>query len=206
MRLFFFLLVFANLIFFAWTQGHFGPTDGNREPQRMSQQLHAEKLAIVSSAPLSPANRDDVVCRAIDGLGTAEAEALKAAAAGMEVRVLPLTEPKIYLVAITDLASKTAADRKTAELARFGVTELKTVALPDGRREIVLGSFPAEAAANEFLLGLAKRGVKSARVESREPPVLKARAEVRAPSSILLRQLPQMIAPYAEATVGDCTP
>lgn len=206
MRLFFFLLVLANLIFFAWTQGHFGPTDSSREPQRMTEQLHAEKLGIVGTARRSPASKDEVACRVINGLGMGEAEALSAAASGTEVRVLPLPEQKVHLVAITELANKAAADRKAAELIRFGVTEQKTVALPDGRREIVLGSFPTEAAANEFLLGLTRRGIKSARVESRDLPAPKARVEVRGPSSILLRQLPQLIAPYAEATLSDCAP
>ena len=50
-RLFFFLLVFANLLFFAWAQGHFGATDDNREPQRLAEQLQADKLRIVRSMP-----------------------------------------------------------------------------------------------------------------------------------------------------------
>ena len=33
-RLSFFLLVFANLIFFAWAQGYFSAADPNREPDR----------------------------------------------------------------------------------------------------------------------------------------------------------------------------
>ena len=50
-RLFFFLLVFANLLFFAWAQGYFGRTDENREPQRLAQQLQADKLRIVRTPP-----------------------------------------------------------------------------------------------------------------------------------------------------------
>lgn len=43
----FFLLVFFNLVFFAWAGGYFGVTDEGREPQRVVQQLHPEKLLIV---------------------------------------------------------------------------------------------------------------------------------------------------------------
>ena len=46
-RLFFFLLVLANLLFNAWTQGYFGAPDDSHEPQRLTQQLNAEKLRIV---------------------------------------------------------------------------------------------------------------------------------------------------------------
>jgi hypothetical protein len=205
-RLFFFLLVFANLIFFAWTQGHFGTTDDSREPQRLAQQMHAGKLSIVRATKAPPAKKDEVVCRVINGLGMADAEALKTAvaAADTELKVLPLAGPKQYLVAIIDLPGKAAADKKAAELTRFGITEQTAVALPDGRHEIILGTFQSELAANEFLQGLIKRGIKSARVDSREQPSLKVRVEARAPAAILLRQLPQLIAPYADATLADC--
>jgi hypothetical protein len=49
LRLTFFLLVFANLVFFAWAQGYFGGGDPNREPDRLVQQLQPEKLRIISS-------------------------------------------------------------------------------------------------------------------------------------------------------------
>jgi hypothetical protein len=41
-------------------------------------------------------------------------------------------------------------------------------------------------------------------VDSREQPAPKVRVEARGPAQELLRQLPQLIAPYADATVGDC--
>ena len=78
-RLFFFLLVFANLIFFAWTQGYFGQVDENREPQRLSSQLQADKLRVVGKAQAPAAKKPDMACRIINGLNAAEAEALKAA-------------------------------------------------------------------------------------------------------------------------------
>ena len=208
MRPFFFLLVFANLVFFAWAQGYFGATDESREPERLAQQLQAEKLRILPSAPVAAVQTEAMACQIINGLSTADAGALKSApaAAGTELKLLPPAEPKIHLVAILDLANQAVAERKAAELSRFGVTEQKSVALTDGRHEIILGSFETEAAANEFLQGLTKRGIKSARVDSREPTPPKIRVEARAPASTLLRQLPLLIAPYAEATLSECAP
>ena len=205
-RLFFFLLVFANLLFFAWTQGYFGATDENREPQRLAGQLQADKLRIVRNIQAPNAKKPDLACRVINGLNPTEAESLKSAmkTGGGEATILPPAEPKPHLVVVTDLANKAAAERKAAELTRFGVTEQSSVELEGGRYEIVLGSFAAEAAAREFLQGLVKRGIKSARVDSREQPP-KVRVEVRGPAQELLRQLPQLIAPYANATIGDCS-
>jgi hypothetical protein len=80
-RLFFFLLVLANLLIFAWTQGHFGAIDDGHEPQRLEQQLHPEKLRIVgnAAAPAPTPGKDGRVCRVINGLKLAEAEAFRTA-------------------------------------------------------------------------------------------------------------------------------
>lgn len=214
MRPVFFLLVFANLLFFAWAQGYFGKADDNREPERLGQQLNADKLRIMraggaatASAPVPvPAPAVELACRVINGLAVAEADALKNAvlAAGGEAKALPPADEKLYLVAITELANQAAAEKKAAELGRFGVTEQSSVPLANGRYEIVLGRFPAEAPAREFLLGLMKRGIKSARVEVREQPAARVRLEARAPAAILLQQLPLLIAPYADATLSEC--
>ena len=48
--------------------------------------------------------------------------------------------------------------------------------------------------------------VRGARNEAREQPALKARAEVRGAAASLLSQLPKLIAPYADATLGECGP
>jgi hypothetical protein len=208
MRLFFFLLVLANLLFFAWTQGYFGASDDGHEPERLTQQLHAEKLRLVPDVRAPAAKKDGLACRVISGLNVADAGALKAAveAAGGEAKILPLAEPALYLVVIADLPNKAAADKKAAELTRLGVEGLSSVALEGGRHEIILGNFRVEAAAREFLQGLVKRGIKSARLDKREQPALRAQVQTRAPAATLLPQLPTLIAPYADATVGECAP
>lgn len=208
-RLFFFLLVFANLLFFAWAQGHFGQTDENREPQRLADQLQADKLRIVRTTQATGPKKPVLACRVINGLDPAEAENLKTAmktgGAG-EATILAPVQPKPHLVMISGLPNKAAVDKKIAELGRFGVTEQVTVELEGGGHEIVLGAFATEAEARDFLQGLVKRSIKSARVDSRELPVPKVRIEVRGPAEELLRQLPQLIAPHADATIGDCPP
>jgi hypothetical protein len=208
LRLFFFLLVLANLIFFVWNQGYFGTSDESREPHRLEQQLNAEKLRIVSDARPPAAKVAEVTCRSVNGLTLANAEALSAAvvAGGAEARILPVAEPALHLVVITDLANKAAADKKLAELTRLGVEAPKSVALEGGRHEIVLGSFATEAAARELLQGLAKKGIKSARVDARPQPALKAAVETPGEAATLLQQLPKLIAPYADATLGECGP
>jgi len=206
-RLTFFLLVFANLIFYTWAQGHFGPVDPNREPGRLTAQLQPEKLSVVG-AQLPPAapKPAELACRRIEGLAMAEAESLKAAAlkAGVQAELLPQVDPTSYLVLISDLASDALSARKVAELKRLGVSEMEPVVREDGGREIVLGRFREEAAANEHLAALNKRGVRSARVEARDAPPSSARIELRGTLAGLPQLLPTLIAPFANAALTDC--
>ena len=209
LRISFYLLIFVNLVFYAWSQGYFGAVDENREPQRLTQQLQAEKLRLSPLAPAAAAAATaELACRLVSGLTMAEAETLKAAmaAAKLDAQIQPLAEPRLYLVVIAELANKAAAEKKAAELTRLGITSQETVAVDDGRHEIVLGRFPDEAAARELLAGFTKKGLKSARVDSRDQPPLKAGVEARGPAAGLLQQLPLLIAPFASATVGKCEP
>lgn len=213
LRLIFFLLVFANLVFFAWAQGYFGEANPNREPDRLSQQLQPEKLRLIASEASAPAAAAtttpmaaDLACRIVGGLSMVNAEALKAAvlAAGAEAQLMPQVEPMLHFIVIGELPNVAAAEKKAAELKRFGVVEQETVGLDGGRMEIVLGRLPTEAAAREALSALNKRGIKSARIDSRDQPPAKARVELRGTPDKLLQQLPQLIAPYADASVTEC--
>ncbi|MCF8177583.1 MAG: hypothetical protein K9J74_03665 [Sulfuritalea sp.] len=205
-RLLALLLVFANLIFYAWTQGYLGTFDENREPQRLVQQLQADKLHIVRMDQKSVAARDEMACHVVSGLSLGDAEALKRAVEplGAEATLLPLAEPPVYLVLIEELANKAAADKKAAELKRFGVDEFTIVELESGKQEIVLGSFGAEIAAAKFLDTLEKRRIKSAQLVRRDVPALKARVETRARASVL-KQLSSLIALYSDAKLSVCT-
>ena len=207
LRLTFFLLVFANLIFYAWSQGYLGRVDPNREPERLNTQLQPEKLRILGTPPAAVVPRPvEVSCRRVDGLTMTDAETLKAAVlkAGIGAELMPVVDPTAYLIVIADLASESLARRKVAELKRLGITEHETVVLDDGRREIILGRHADEAAARDGLNALNKRGVRSARVEPRDLPPSSARLELRGSSAAVLQQLPALIAPYANASLSEC--
>ncbi|MBL8481602.1 MAG: SPOR domain-containing protein [Rhodocyclaceae bacterium] len=54
LRIVFLLLLFGNLVFFAWAEGYFGPS-GNDELQSRIQPLNADKLRVVArGAPVTP--------------------------------------------------------------------------------------------------------------------------------------------------------
>jgi len=215
----FLLLVFANLAFYAWAQGYFGETEQGREPQRLTAQLAADKLRIVTAEPAGavagamvgtvagPAMKPEaqVACRLVSGLPLTEADAFKAALAGLSVDIKPVEASSSYWVHIPPQPNKAAADKKAAELKALGIKDFY-IMQDEGANFLALslGLFKSEAAANEFLQGMAKRGVKSARIEARAATPQQARAIVKGAAESLNQRLPPLLEKLPGASVGEC--
>jgi hypothetical protein len=207
----FLLLVFANLAFYAWVQGYFGGIEQGREPQRLTNQLAADKLRIVPAAPAGavagPATKPVAqgACRLVSGIPLAEADAFKVALAGLSVDIKPVEAASSYWVHIPSQPNKAAAEKKAAELKALGIKDFYIV--QDAGANLLalsLGLFKSEAAANEFLQGLVKRGVKSARIEVREATPQLARAIVKGAAESLNQRLPPVLEKLPGASVGEC--
>jgi hypothetical protein len=207
-RALFLLLVFANLGFFAWARGYLGGHEQGREPERLANQIAAEKLAVVTPAAgggdagAKPAKD---ACQLVTGLPLAEADAFKAALAGLEVDIRPVEGATSYWVHIPPLASKPAAEKKAGELRGLGIKDFYIVQ-DDGptHNAISLGLFKSEAAATEFLQGLSKQGVKSARIETRSTAPQSARAIVKGPAEALGTRLTELLAKTPGAAMAPC--
>jgi hypothetical protein len=214
-RALFLLLVFANLGFFAWAQGYFGGQEQGREPQRLASQVAPEKLRIVAATstavtPVTPTAAGapavpPLGCRLVTGLPLSEVDAFKAELVGVSVEVKPAEAATSHWVHIPPQASKAAADKKAAELRALGVTDFYVVQ-DEGpsRNAISLGLFRSEAAASELLQNLAKRGVRSARIEVREAPRRHTQALVKGPSELLDGRLPGLVAKLPGAATTEC--
>lgn len=197
MRIAFFLLVLANLVFFVWAQGYFGGEDAGREPQRLADQLNPGKMTVTVREKAQPVAQ---ACRLVGGLAAGDAEALhKALGAGVALRPV---EEKSWWVSINTLPNKAAADKKAAELKLLGITDFHVLQAEGGTFAVSLGVLDSEAAAAEFLQALGRKGVKSARVEAKAKAP--ARFELRGPADLLAKRLPEAIAGVAGASVADC--
>jgi hypothetical protein len=210
-RALFFFLILANLLFFAWAQGYFGPLADGREPQRLNNQLVPEKLRVVGmETPASELAQTDQNCRLVTGIAVSEAQRLIAQAKERypELRLaLKLNEsPKnVYWVLIPPLGNKLAADKKAAELKKRGIADFSVI--PDEGPDqfaILLGLFNGEPAANDYMRELAKREVKSAKLQVRENPLDKARLEARGPADLLTKQLAELLGGQGAAKTSDC--
>lgn len=207
----FLLLVFANLAFFAWAQGYFGGDESGREPQRLAGQLAADKLRIVAAAPAgdkaAPTPPAAGTCRLVTGLPLAAVDAFKAGLAGpaSSVDIQPAEASSSYWVHIPPLPNKAAAEKKAAELKALGIKDF-SIEQDEGANPLAisLGLFKSEAAANEFLQVLTRRGVKSARIEARQPAQSTARAIVKGSAEFLDRRLPDLLLKLPGATVAEC--
>jgi hypothetical protein len=228
MRAFFLLLVLANLVFFAYAQV---TRENSRTDKELLQlQIAPEKIKLLNAegklpppekrqAPrkgkAAPAPKVATVAPAaclewgiFAGTGVAKAEAalaqLELPAAQIERTV---TDASGYWVHMPPQKTKTEADRKVRELNTLGVTELVMVTDPgEWRYAISLGIFRTDEAAQAFLAGLRKQGVRSAVVARRENFLKQVVFYVREPSPATVARLTltQSEFPGSEIKAGPC--
>jgi hypothetical protein len=208
MRIVFFLLVLANLVFFAWGQGYFGEQTEGREPQRLRDQLQPEKMKVAALSPSSPAATPPAeACRRIEGFAAKDADAFQKTLqdAGLTVESKSAKEAPVFWVNIPSLTNKAMADRKVIELRQLGVTDIQVIQTdPAAGLAISLGIFATEAAATEFLAALNKKGVRSARVETKAKPPAPPRFEVHGDADLIAKRLPDLLAKATGAAAAEC--
>ena len=184
LRLTVLLLVLANAMYFAWSQGLLAPWGiapaQQSEAQRLEQQIKPQSLRILSSDEASrvetapPGARAPQECLQAGPLEEAQIAQLKQVLGpwpdGSWV-LEPGVEPAHWIVYIGKYASAENVSRKKAELRQIGVSfeALTDPALEPG---LSLGGFATEAAARQHMEALSQRGVRSAKV-------LRERAELR---------------------------
>ena len=142
------------------------------------------------------------------GSGVARAEAalaqLELPAAQIERTV---TDASGYWVHMPPQKTKADADRKVRELKTLGVTELVMVTDPaEWRYAISLGIFRTDEAAQAFLAGLRKQGVRTAIVARRDNFLRQVVFYVREPSPATVARLTltQNEFPGSELKAGPC--
>lgn len=207
MRVFVFLLILANLLFLAWTQGYFGATS-NPDAFRVQQQLQPERIVVVArgEAPPEPSKAEvpakppetlagtapKVIgasintCLLLSELPPADAEKLENVLAerffALQLLRTSNAASGSYWVNIAPLGSKQEADSKAAELKKLGVPEFFVVneAGPNNRA-ISLGLFSSRDAALARLEMLRGKSVKSARITERNVKPASVSLELQGP-------------------------
>ncbi|CAB1371060.1 hypothetical protein [Denitratisoma oestradiolicum] len=196
------LLVLANLLFFVWSQGYLGSTTSGREPLRLSAQLVPEKLRLVAPEQLRE------ICRLASGLRTDQGEHLladwKARLPEAIFKLVTLEGAPMYQVAIPGLPSRAVAESKLAEVRALGVrSEVSFVSPSPDQVALIFATFRNEAGAREYLTGLERRGIRSARLLLQHSIATEAQIEIRGPAALQDR-LPDLLAGVSDLTLTEC--
>ena len=177
LRLLVLVLLLANGLFFAWSQGllqayGWAPAP-QTEPHRLNQQVRPEKLRLLSAEDLrrleaqaaAPPPRP-AECLQAGLFNEAQAATLRTALSTFPADSWTLEnglEPARWIVYMGRYVDTEAMNRKRGELRSLNIRfePLVNPALEPG---LSLGSYPTEAAARDALAQLANRGVRTARV------------------------------------------
>jgi len=225
LKFIFWSLVAINAALFAYGKGYLGHFSGNeREPERLLNQLNANKLAIISpekandataaaaSAAASARPAPEVLaCVEIGSFVLADARRFEAQLAPLNLgdrqsrHNLPGNEVSNYIVYMPPQGSKEGADKKAGELRALGVTHY--FIMNDNsplRWGISLGVFKTEGAAQNQLAILMKQGVRTARVAPRMSGSKLLAFQFRDVDTELKTKLEQFRAGYPSAESHAC--
>lgn len=201
-RTIFFLLILVNLFLFAGNRGLLGDHDAGREPERLSAQLHAEKLTVIGRGE----NAVPATCTVLSNL-SAEAAAQVLVAlegSGLVTAVEQSDRLPAYQVLIPALRGAWMADKKIVEIRRLGVMDFQRVPEAEANTfSILFGTFNEESAATEALAVLNAKGIHSARIEPREQSP-GAQIEIKGDKQVVATHLPNLLAAHPEATTAPC--
>jgi hypothetical protein len=185
LKFIFWSLLAVNAALFAYGRGYLGHFSGNeREPERLLNQLNADKLSIITAdkanaasvAATAPAATEakPEACVEIASFVLADARRFEGQLEPLKLgdrqsrHNLPGSEVSSYIVYIPPQGSKEGADKKAGELRALGISNYFIMSDASPLRwGISLGVFKTEGAAQNQLAALMKQGVRTARVAPR---------------------------------------
>lgn len=211
LRTTFFLLVLGSLLLFVWGQGYLGAPGGAGEPERLAAQLQPDKLKIVGrgEAPPKAAEPPREECRALEGLDHDSAGKLVALLSGRDaqLKIAQRTqeEPQSWWVFIPPSPNSAQADKKAAELGKLGIKDFYVVREKGANQfALSLGLFKSEESARDHLAALAKKNVKTARIQLREAAADKSIVEVRGTADQVARAVAELPPEFAGTHATGC--
>jgi hypothetical protein len=167
------LLLLANAVFFAWTQGALDHvlgvrSIGDREPERQNQQVRPGDLVVVSkdSAVAAPAMASQCVEAGPFSPGQISSveQAAATAQAGLTWTRRSVEVPAVWALVMGPYPNREAIDKKVEELKRTRVTFEELTAPANFKLALSLGRYSSQQEADTALAALSTRGIKTARV------------------------------------------
>ena len=218
MRAAFLLLLFANIVLFAWQQGLFGPAvESGREPERLARQIAAEKIRVLTPDQLAALRAAPRVAREgsaglscfefgdFDDASLALVQSkLAALGLGDRLRAKRAGASGWHIVYLPPPATRAEADRIAQDLRGRGIGDLVVMgqnsAMPNA---IVLGSFRDPELARRHQAELARRGIAGVQTTQRAA-VETTRFEIRDVDAVLAQQLAEIQKEFPQTQLGAC--
>ena len=224
MRVLIFLLVLANLLFYAFSHGLFGSEVSNEAANL--QEINPQQVRILSRgeppagdappaaeaaadapepAPVASRQELPAVCLQASALPEGERAALQILIStkfpGFTLQEIPAAAHS-WWVYIPPLADRIKADKKAQELKGLGVADYFIVQEGAQRHAISLGIFSSEKSASDHLVQLRKQGVRSAVMTARPDKNDTPKVRLRGPAE----QLPEFRSALAEIIAAETLP
>lgn len=227
MRLAFFLLLLANIGYFAWS--NFGPGAASDDKQLMEQELNPQAIRLLSSEqvaalaaerlkrvaerakPAAVPRPTVTACLEFGAFNLSDvpraAHALEPLGLGKRLGQRRTDEVATYWVFLPPQSSRQAANRKSAELKRLGVGDFFVVQEDAKFRfAISLGIFKTEEAAKARLAELRTKGVRTAKLEPRETPIQRVYFVIRDVPDALASKLAEIRQGFPGTELKACPP
>ncbi len=178
MKVIVFLLVLANLLFYAMSQGLFGRAD-HPDAGRIDQQIAVDRIRIVSRGEAPAGKTQEVAtklpetCLRWEAMDLGSADRLeifiKENFAQLAIKRQTIAgEGSSWWVFIPPLAGKAEAEKKAAELRQIGISDYFIIQDNGTNRfAISLGLFSSEKGSQDRLAELKAKGVRSAKITIR---------------------------------------
>jgi SPOR domain len=211
MRIVVFLLLFANLTFFAYTKLDAGSGEGIR----LNQQVQADKIKLLTSqevAALGPAKVASLadVCVEFGPFSDVERTQVLADLEPLALGRL-LTQRRVdfdntFSVITGPFATKAAAETRVAESRRQGAKDTTVLEVGRGQYAISFGVFRTEQGALDLVEELGRLGVRLAKVQPHQQTLTQTLLVVRDPQQPVVAKLKDMQPQYAgtDIKVGTC--
>ncbi len=173
-------LLFANLAFFAWTQGWLDDVvgvraGGDREPERMARQVKPELIRVLPPQTAASAVAK-VMCLeagpfAANEIGSADAALQAALPADLRsgVATVKLDKPGLWIVYMGKYPNREMLLKKVEELKRRNVRYDEVRSPPSLDGGLSLGRFDDRAGAERALAQFNQQGINTARVVEAAP-------------------------------------
>ncbi len=213
MRALFFLLVLANLLFYAWHAGYIGPDPvATGESGRLTQEIAPEKIRLVSAdqaRALTSKTPKPLACLEWGAFPAQDFERAQVLLAAMSpsprYSARKTDETAGWWVFLPPQANKPAADKKGTELKQLGISDFFVIN-EDGPNKLAisLGVFKTEEAARNYLETLARRGVKNGRAAERETRVARTILQFREVDDALRARLTDFRKEFSSQDFKDC--